>query len=166
MLESTPAIDTTHSDHDRRCAMSKRVLLIIGGGIAAYKSLELIRLLAKEGVKTRAILTRAGGEFVTPLAVGALTQDKVYQDLFNLTDENEMGHIELSRSADLVVVAPATANLMARAANGIAAPGRRITPGSKRRPRAAIPSAARTLARVIREGSPRPSDASLALGPR
>lgn len=100
--------------------MSKRVLLIIGGGIAAYKSLELIRLLAKEGVKTRAIVTKAGAEFVTPLAVGALTQDKVYHDLFNLTDENEMGHIELSRSADLVVVAPATANLMARAANGIA----------------------------------------------
>ncbi len=109
-----------HRDHNRRRAMSKRVLLIIGGGIAAYKSLELIRLLAKEGVKTRAVLTKAGSEFVTPLAVGALTQDKVYQDLFNLTDENEMGHIELSRSADLVVVAPATANLMARAANGIA----------------------------------------------
>src|SRR5689334_21441392 len=100
--------------------MSKRVLIIIGGGIAAYKSLELIRLLAKEGVKTRAVLTKAGAEFVTPLAVAALTQDKVYQDLFNLTDENEMGHIELSRSADLVVVAPATANLMARAANGVA----------------------------------------------
>jgi phosphopantothenoylcysteine decarboxylase/phosphopantothenate--cysteine ligase len=100
--------------------MSKGVLLIIGGGIAAYKSLELIRLLAKEGVKTRAILTKAGAEFVTPLSVGALTQDKVYQGLFNLTDESEMGHIELSRSADLVVVAPATANLMARAANGLA----------------------------------------------
>src|SRR4029079_3667394 len=90
------------------------------GGIAAYKSLELIRLLAKEGVKTRAILTRAGAEFVTPLAVGALWRDKFYQDLFNLTDENEMGHIELSRSADLVVVAPATAHLIARAANGLA----------------------------------------------
>lgn len=100
--------------------MSKSVLLIIGGGIAAYKSLELIRLLAKAGVKTRAILTTAGAEFVTPLSVGALTQDKVYQDLFNLTDESEMGHIELSRSANLVVVAPATANLMAKAANGLA----------------------------------------------
>lgn len=100
--------------------MSKSVLLIIGGGIAAYKSLELIRLLAKAGVKTRAILTKAGAEFVTPLSVGALTQDKVYQDLFNLTDESEMGHIELSRSADLVVVAPATANLMAKAASGLA----------------------------------------------
>lgn len=100
--------------------MSKRVLLIIGGGIAAYKSLELIRLLAKAGVATRAILTKAGAEFVTPLSVGALTGDKVYQDLFNLTDEAEMGHIELSRSADLVVVAPATADLMAKAANGLA----------------------------------------------
>ena len=100
--------------------MSKRVLLIIGGGIAAYKSLELIRLLAKANVATRAILTKAGAEFVTPLSVGALTGDKVYQDLFSLTDEAEMGHIELSRSADLVVVAPATADLMAKAANGLA----------------------------------------------
>jgi phosphopantothenoylcysteine decarboxylase / phosphopantothenate---cysteine ligase len=98
--------------------MSKRVLLVIGGGVAAYKSLELIRLLAKAGVKTRAILTKAGAEFVTPLSVGALTQDKVYADLFNLTDESEMGHIELSRSADLVVVAPATADLMAKLAHG------------------------------------------------
>ncbi len=97
----------------------KRVLLIIGGGIAAYKSLELIRLLAKAGVKTRAILTKAGAHFVTPLTVGALSQDKVYTDLFNLTDEAEMGHIELSRSADLVVVAPATADLMAKLANGL-----------------------------------------------
>jgi phosphopantothenoylcysteine decarboxylase/phosphopantothenate--cysteine ligase len=96
----------------------KRILLVIGGGIAAYKSLELIRLLAKAGVKARAILTKAGAEFVTPLSVGALTQDKVYSDLFNLTDESEMGHIELSRSADLVVVAPATADLMAKLANG------------------------------------------------
>ncbi|MBX9746825.1 MAG: bifunctional phosphopantothenoylcysteine decarboxylase/phosphopantothenate--cysteine ligase CoaBC [Hyphomonadaceae bacterium] len=98
----------------------KRVLLIIGGGIAAYKSLELIRLLAKAGIKSRAILTKSGAEFVTPLSVGSLTQDKVYQDLFNLTDENEMGHIELSRSADLIVVAPATADLIAKAAHGLA----------------------------------------------
>jgi len=98
----------------------KRVLLIIGGGIAAYKSLELIRLLAKAGIKSRAILTKAGAEFVTPLSVGSLTQDKVYQELFNLTDENEMGHIELSRSADLIVVAPATADLIAKAAHGFA----------------------------------------------
>ena len=97
---------------------AKRVLLIVGGGIAAYKSLELVRLLAKSGVATTAILTRAGAEFVTPLSLAALTGDKVYQDLFSLTDESEMGHIELSRVADLIVVAPATADLMARAAQG------------------------------------------------
>ncbi len=96
----------------------KRVLLIIGGGIAAYKSLELVRLLKKAGIATRAVLTRAGTEFVTPLSLGALTEDKVYQDLFSLTDEHEMGHIELSREADLVVVAPATANLLAKMAQG------------------------------------------------
>src|ERR1700749_1958060 len=97
----------------------KSVLLIIGGGIAAYKSLELIRRLAERGVKTRAILTKAGTEFVTPLSVSALTGEKVFQDLFSLTDEAEMGHIELSRSTDLLVVAPATADLMAKAANGL-----------------------------------------------
>jgi phosphopantothenoylcysteine decarboxylase / phosphopantothenate---cysteine ligase len=97
-----------------------RILLIIGGGIAAYKSLELIRLLAKAGVRSRAILTKAGEAFVTPLSVAALTEDKVYTDLFSLTDEAEMGHIQLSRSADLVVVAPATADLMAKAAHGLA----------------------------------------------
>ena len=96
----------------------KRVLLIIGGGIAAYKCLELIRRLRERGAGVRAILTKAGGEFVTPLSVAALTGDKVYQDLFSLTDESEMGHIELSRSADLVVVAPATADLMAKLARG------------------------------------------------
>lgn len=99
---------------------TKRILLIIGGGIAAYKSLLLIRLLAQAGVKTRAILTKAGAEFVTPLSVGSLSEDKVYQDLFDLTDEAEMGHIQLSRSADLVVVAPATADLLAKAAHGLA----------------------------------------------
>ena len=98
----------------------KRILLIIGGGIAAYKSLELIRELARRSVRTRAILTEAGKQFVTPMSVGALAADKVYSDLFSLTDEAEMGHIELSRSADLVVVCPATANLMAKAAQGIA----------------------------------------------
>jgi phosphopantothenoylcysteine decarboxylase/phosphopantothenate--cysteine ligase len=98
----------------------KRILLIIGGGIAAYKSLELIRLLAREGIGTRAILTRAGAEFVTPLSVSALSGEKVFQELFDLTDEAEMGHIELSRSADLVVVCPATADLIAKAANGLA----------------------------------------------
>ncbi len=98
----------------------KRILLIIGGGIAAYKSLELIRLLARDGIGARAILTKAGAEFVTPLSVSALSGEKVFQDLFNLTDEAEMGHIELSRSADLVVVCPATADLLAKAANGLA----------------------------------------------
>lgn len=98
----------------------KRILLIVGGGIAAYKSLELIRLLSKDGIASRVILTKAGAEFVTPLSLGSLSGDKVYQELFNLTDEAEMGHIELSRSADLVVVAPATADLMAKAANGLA----------------------------------------------
>ncbi|HEX3674975.1 MAG TPA: bifunctional phosphopantothenoylcysteine decarboxylase/phosphopantothenate--cysteine ligase CoaBC [Rhizomicrobium sp.] len=94
------------------------VLLIIGGGIAAYKSLELIRRLKERGASVRAILTHAGAEFVTPLSVSALTGEKVFQDLFSLTDEAEMGHIQLSRSADLVVVAPATADLMAKLANG------------------------------------------------
>ena len=99
---------------------SKRVLLVIGGGIAAYKSLELIRLIKKQGGAVRVILTRAGSEFVTPLSLASLSGDKVYEDLFSLTDETAMGHIELSRSADLVVVAPATADLMAKAANGLA----------------------------------------------
>ncbi len=96
----------------------KSVLLIIGGGIAAFKSLELIRRLKERGVAVRAILTAAGAQFVTPLSVSALTGEKVFQNLFSLTDEAEMGHIQLSRSADLVVVAPATADLMAKLANG------------------------------------------------
>src|ERR1700759_4654438 len=96
------------------------VLLIIGGGIAAYKSLELIRRLKERGVAVRAILTKAGAEFVTPLSVASLAGEKVYDDLFSLTDEAAMGHIQLSRSADLVVVAPATADLMAKLANGLA----------------------------------------------
>src|SRR6201991_3076646 len=98
----------------------KSVLLIIGGGIAAYKSLELIRLLAQRGVKSRAILTKAGAAFVTPLSLASLTGEKVHDDLFSLTDEATMGHIALSRSTDLVVVAPATADLMAKLANGLA----------------------------------------------
>src|SRR3569623_267263 len=98
----------------------KSILLIIGGGIAAYKSLELVRRLSERGVKTRAILTKAGAAFVTPLSVASLTGEKVYDDLFSLTDEAQMGHIQLSRSADLVVVAPATADLMAKMANGLA----------------------------------------------
>src|SRR3954469_15724316 len=96
----------------------KSILLIIGGGIAAYKSLELIRRLAERGIKTKAILTKAGGEFVTPLAVSSLTGEKTFQELFNLPDESRMGHIELSRPADLVVVAPATADLMGKLAGG------------------------------------------------
>ena len=98
----------------------KRILLIIAGGIAAYKSLELIRRLAECGCRTRAILTRAGAQFVTPLSVASLTGDKVFTDLFSLTEEAEIGHIELSRSADLIVVAPATADLMAKMATGLA----------------------------------------------
>jgi phosphopantothenoylcysteine decarboxylase/phosphopantothenate--cysteine ligase len=99
---------------------AKSVLLIIGGGIAAYKSLFLIRLLAKRGIKTRVILTKSGTEFVTPLSISALTGETVFTDLFDLTQEAEMGHIELSRSTDLVVVAPATADLMAKAVGGLA----------------------------------------------
>ena len=98
----------------------RRVLLIVGGGIAAYKTLELTRLLRKAGIGVRPILTRAGAEFVTPLSLSALAEDRVYSELFSLTDEAEMGHIQLSRSADLVVVAPATADLMAKAAHGLA----------------------------------------------
>ncbi|MFT5181197.1 MAG: phosphopantothenoylcysteine decarboxylase/phosphopantothenate--cysteine ligase [Alphaproteobacteria bacterium] len=98
----------------------KRVLLIISGGIAAYKSLELIRLLRKKGLAVRCILTRGGAQFVTPLSVSALTEDKVYTDLFSLTDEAEMGHIRLSREADLVVVAPASADILAKMARGLA----------------------------------------------
>jgi len=99
---------------------SKSVLLVIGGGIAAYKSLELVRRLKERGIAVRAIVTKAGSEFVTPLSVSALSGEKVFQDLFSLMDEAEMGHIQLSRSADLVVVAPATADLMAKLANGLA----------------------------------------------
>lgn len=98
----------------------KRVLLIVGGGIAAFKALELTRLLRKSDIAVRPILTAAGAQFVTPLSLSALAGDKVYGELFSLTDEAEMGHIELSRSADLVVVVPATADLMAKAAQGLA----------------------------------------------
>ncbi len=99
---------------------SKRILLIIGGGIAAFKSLDLIRRLRERGASVTPVLTQAGEEFVTPLSVSALAGDKLYRDLFDLTDEAEMGHIELSRSADLIVVAPATADLMAKMAQGLA----------------------------------------------
>jgi len=98
----------------------KRILLIIGGGIAAFKALELIRLLQKREFKVRVILTQAAKHFVTPLSLATLTQDKVYDDLFELTDNQSIGHIELSRDADLIVVAPATADLLAKAAQGFA----------------------------------------------
>ena len=98
----------------------KRILLVIAGGIAAFKSQELVRLLRKRGAAVRCVLTEAGAKFVTPLALQALTEDKVYTDLFSLTDESEMGHIQLSRDADLLVVAPATANILARMAAGLA----------------------------------------------
>ena len=97
---------------------SKHILLIIGGGIAAYKSLDLIRKLRERGATVTPVLTRAGGEFVTPLSVSALAGTEVHRDLFNLTKEAEMGHIQLSRSADLLVVAPGTADLMAKMAQG------------------------------------------------
>ena len=98
----------------------KRILLIIGGGIAAYKSAELIRTIRKAGHAVRCVLTKGGAQFVTPLTLGALTEDKVYTDLFDLKDEAEMGHIQLSRQADLVVVCPATADLLAKMHAGIA----------------------------------------------
>ena len=98
----------------------KRILLIIGGGIAAYKSLVLIRLMREAGASVTPVLTRAAQHFVTPLSASALASEKVYTDLFDLTDEAEMGHIELSRRADLIVVAPATADLMAKMAHGLA----------------------------------------------
>ena len=97
-----------------------RILLIIGGGIAAYKSIELVRLLRKAGYVVRCVITRAGEQFVTPLTLAALSENKVYTNLFDLKDEVEMGHIQLSREADLVVVAPATADLLAKMAGGIA----------------------------------------------
>jgi phosphopantothenoylcysteine decarboxylase/phosphopantothenate--cysteine ligase len=98
----------------------KRILLIVAGGIAAYKTLELIRRGRERGLSFRIVLTRSGAEFVTPLSLSSLSESKVYQDLFSLTDESEMGHIRLSREADLIVVAPATADLMAKLAHGLA----------------------------------------------
>ncbi len=97
-----------------------KILLIVGGGIAAYKALELVRLMKKAGMTVRAVLTKAGAEFVTPLSLASLTGHPVHQALFSPEDETAMGHIELSRWADLIVVAPATAGLMAKAANGLA----------------------------------------------
>lgn len=98
----------------------KRVLLIVSGGIAAYKTLELIRRLRERGIAVRCVLTAGGAQFVTPLSLSALSEDKVYTEIFSLTDESEMGHIRLSREADLLVVAPASADIMARMAGGLA----------------------------------------------
>jgi phosphopantothenoylcysteine decarboxylase/phosphopantothenate--cysteine ligase len=98
----------------------KRILLVVTGGIAAYKTPELVRRLRERSFDVRCILTKAAREFVTPLALSAVSNDKVYENLFDLDDESEMGHIQLSRSADLILVAPATANIMAKAANGLA----------------------------------------------
>ena len=98
--------------------MSKRILLIIGGGIAAYKCLDLIRRLRERGIGVRTVLTKAATEFVTPFSVGALSNERVFTDLFDLNDEREIGHIRLSRECDLIVVAPATADLLAKMAGG------------------------------------------------
>ena len=98
----------------------KRILLIISGGIAAFKSLDLIRRVREQGASVRCVLTKGGAQFVTPLSVSALSEEKVYHDIFSLTDEAEMGHINLSREADLVVVAPASADILARMAGGLA----------------------------------------------
>jgi phosphopantothenoylcysteine decarboxylase/phosphopantothenate--cysteine ligase len=98
----------------------KRILLIVGGGIAAYKALDLIRRLRERGASVRAVMTNAAQEFVTPLSVGTLTANRVFSDLFDRSDEHDVGHIRLSREADLIVVAPATADLMAKLANGLA----------------------------------------------
>ena len=98
----------------------KRILLIVSGGIAAYKSLELVRILKRHGISVRAVMTKNAAEFVTPLSLSVMTEDHVYSDLFNLKDEAEIGHIQLSRQADLIVVCPATANILAKMAAGIA----------------------------------------------
>lgn len=98
----------------------RRILLIVSGGIAAYKALELVRLLKGKGLAVRAVLTESAKQFVTPLSLGVLTEDHVYGDMFDLKEEREIGHIQLSREADLIVVAPATANILAKMANGLA----------------------------------------------
>jgi phosphopantothenoylcysteine decarboxylase / phosphopantothenate---cysteine ligase len=98
----------------------KRILLIVSGGIAAYKSLELVRLLKRQGIAVRAVMTESAKQFVTPLSLGVMTEDTVYGDMFDLKEEREIGHIQLSRQADLVVICPATANILAKMAAGIA----------------------------------------------
>jgi phosphopantothenoylcysteine decarboxylase/phosphopantothenate--cysteine ligase len=100
--------------------MTPRILLIVSGGIAAYKSLELVRVLKRRGIAVRAVLTESAQQFVTPLSLGVLTEDHVFTQMFDLKEEREIGHIQLSRQAELIVVAPATANILAKMANGIA----------------------------------------------
>ena len=114
---SAPAVERSPAEAP---AAPKRVLLIIGGGIAAYKSLDLIRRLKERGLKVRCILTKAAEEFITPLAAGAITGERVFTDLFDPDHEFDVGHIRLAREADLIIVAPATADLMAKMANGLA----------------------------------------------
>ena len=96
-----------------------KILLIVGGGIAAYKACELIRLCRKAGIEVRCVLTEGGGHFITPMTLAALSENQVFTTLWDLKDEAEMGHIQLSREADLIVVAPATADLLAKMAAGI-----------------------------------------------
>jgi phosphopantothenoylcysteine decarboxylase / phosphopantothenate---cysteine ligase len=98
---------------------TKSILLIVSGGIAAYKSLELVRLLKRQGISVRAVMTKSAAEFVTPLSMGVMTEDHVYGDMFDLKEEREIGHIQLSRQADLIVICPATANILAKMAAGI-----------------------------------------------
>lgn len=110
----------SHDQESKKLVEAKRIVLIMGGGIAAYKCLDLIRRLRERGIQVRAVMTRAAQQFVTPLSVSALSNERVFTDLFDLDDEREIGHIRLSRLSDLIVVAPATADLIAKAANGLA----------------------------------------------
>ncbi len=120
-LMMCPIIQSFHGEFSEGCMLEgKRVLLVIGGGIAAYKCLDLIRRLRERGASVRPVMTRAATEFVTPLSVGALAADKVFMDLFDREDEQDVGHIRLARDADIIVVAPATADLMAKMAAGLA----------------------------------------------
>lgn len=112
--------ESTSTNNTTRDARASCVLIIISGGVSAYKALDLMRMLKKAGIRTPAILTKGGAEFITPLSVSALSGEAVYTDLFSLKDEQEMGHIRLSRDADLIAVIPASANIMARSAHGMA----------------------------------------------
>lgn len=118
--DQSPPVSVKSSGKQSGSLAAKRILLIIGGGIAAYKVLDLIRRLRERGAAVRPVMTAAAQEFITPLSVGALAADHVFTDLFDRKDEHDIGHIRLSREADLIVVAPATADLMAKLANGLA----------------------------------------------